>query len=186
MRNFFILLPLMFTFVVPAVTMRLFSEETHSGSIEILLTLPVSSLDAVLGKFMAGTVFLGVMLAPTLFFVIMLALTGSPDPGPIIGGYLGTILLGGAYTSIGLLCSSLSRNQIVAFIIAWAACFFLWLINKIVIFLPNALDFFEYLGTDFHFQNIARGVIDSRNIIYFLSVTALFILITAKVLDERR
>lgn len=186
MRNFFQLLPLIFTFVVPAITMRLFSEEKQSGSLEILMTLPVSTTNAVLGKFLAGAVFLSLMLVPTIFYVVTVELTGSPYYGPIVGGYVGSVLLGGAYCAVGVLTSSLSKNQIVAFITAWAGCFFLWLIDKITIFLPAKLVFLEYLGSDFHFRNIERGVIDSRDCIYFLSIIAIAIILTVKVIDERR
>lgn len=186
MRNFFQLLPLFFSFVIPAVTMRLFSEEKHSGSIEIMLTLPITSLDVVLGKFIAGMAFVALMTAPTLFYLLTVVITGSPDLGPIIGGYLGILLLGGAYSSIGVLMSSLSKNQIVAFISSWAICFSLWLVDKVVMFLPAKLSFFEYLGTDHHFQNISRGVIDTRDIIYFVSVMAISILLTERVIEERR
>ncbi len=186
MRNFFQLLPLMLAFVVPAITMRLFSEERHSGSLEILLTLPVTTRDVVLGKFFAGTLFVMIMIAPTLIYAITVFIVGSPDYGPIIGGYLGTILLGASYVSIGILTSSLSRNQIIAFMIGFAACFTLWLIDKIVFFLPNALSILDYFGSDYHFENISRGIIDSRDIVYFLSVTIISILLTVKILDERR
>ncbi len=186
MRNLFQLLPLMFTFVVPAITMRLFSEEKHSGSIEILMTMPVRTLDVVVGKFLAGSAFVAVMLAPTLVYLVTLIIAGDPDPGPIIGGYLGALLLGGAYTSIGVFASSLSKNQIIAFITGWAINFSLWIVDKVVIFLPSKLSFIQYMGSDNHFQNISKGLIDSRDIIYFLSVMALFILITVKILDERR
>lgn len=186
MRNLFQLLPIMFTFVIPAVTMRLFSEEKHSGSIEILLTLPVSTQEAVLGKFLAGIVFVAVMISPTLVYLFTILMIGSPDPGPIAGGYIGTIFLGGAYASIGILASSLSKNQIVAFITAWAISFLLWLLDKIVIFLPSKLSFLQSLGTDYHFRNISRGIVDTRDVIYFLSVIAVSILLTAKILDERR
>ena len=97
-----------------------------------------------------------------------------------------SLLLGGAYSGIGVLASSLSRNQIIAFFTAMSINFSLWIIDKITIFLPSKLSFFEYLGTDFHFQNIAKGLIDSRDIIYFASVMALSVLITAKVLDGRK
>jgi ABC-2 type transport system permease protein len=186
MRNLFQFLPIMFTFVIPAVTMRLFSEEKHSGSIEILLTLPVSTLEVVLGKFLAGTLFVAVMISPTLVYLFTILMIGSPDPGPIAGGYIGTLFLGGAYASIGILASSLSRNQIVAFISAWAFSFFLWLLDKIVIFLPSKLSFLQSLGTDYHFRNISRGIVDTRDVIYFLSVIAVSILLTSKILDERR
>ncbi len=186
MRGLFQLMPLMLCFVIPAVTMRLLSEERHSGSFEILATLPVSSGDIALGKFFAGTVFSVVMVAPTLIYLVTLIFTGSPDPGPIIGGYFGIILLSAAYTSIGLLASSLTRNQIVSFITAWAACFILWLADKVVIFLPSKLAFISWFGTDFHFQNIARGIIDTRDIVYFISICAVALMFTVRAVEERR
>jgi len=186
MRNLFQLLPLMFTFVIPAVTMRLLSEEKQSGSFEILMTLPVTTYDVVVGKFLAGLAFVAIMLSPTLVYLITVLIAGSPDFGPIIGGYLGALLLAGAYTSIGVLFSSLSKNQIIAFIISWSACFFLWLVDKIVLFLPSPLSFFQYLGSDFHFQNISKGIIDLRDFIYFLTVIIIAIMLTAKNLEERR
>lgn len=186
MRSFFQLLPLVFTFVVPAVTMRLFAEEMHSGSIELLMTLPVSPLDVVMGKFLAGTAFVAIMISPSLIYLVTVIITGSPDPGPIIGGYLGAILLGGAYSAVGVLASSLSRNQIVAFITGLAACFILWLVDKMLVFLPAKLAFLEYLGTDYHFRNISRGVVDSRDLVYFASLMAVCILATVKILEKRR
>lgn len=186
MRNLFQTLPLMFSFVVPAVTMRLFSEERHSGSFEILMTMPVSAWDAALGKFFAGVVFSAVMLAPTLIYLATVWFVGSPDMGPVIGGYLGAVLLAAAYTSIGLLASSLTRNQIVSFITAWAACFLLWLVDKVVIFLPAPLGFISYFGSDYHFQNIARGIIDTRDVVYFVSICALSLMFTVKSVEERR
>lgn len=186
MRNLFQMMPLMLCFVVPAVTMRLLSEERQSGSFEILMTLPVSSRDIALGKFLAGTIFSVVMISPTLIYLVTVVMLGSPDFGPVIGGYIGVILLSAVYTSIGLLASSFTRNQIVSFISAWAACFSLWLIDKAVIFLPSKLGFISYFGTDYHFQNIAKGLIDSRDIIYFISICALSLMFTVKVIEERR
>ena len=186
MRSFFQLLPLFFCFVVPAATMRLFSEERHSGTLEILMTLPVSTFDAVAGKIMAGTVFTAAMLAPTLIYIITVIVAGSPDPGPLIGGYFGSLLLGAACSSIGVLCSSFSKNQIIAFILSWAVCFILWLIDKIIIFVPVKLGFVEYLGSDFHFQNVAKGIIDSRDIVYFASIIAVCLLFSMKFVEERK
>ncbi len=186
MRSFFQFLPLVLTLVVPAVTMRLFAEEIHSGTIETLMTLPVTTAEAVVGKFLAATAFVTIMLAPTLIYLATIIIVGSPDAGPIIGGYLGSILLAGAYSSVGILTSSLGRNQIIAFIGGLAACFFLWLIDKITIFLPAKLAFIEFLGTDYHFRNISRGIIDSRDIVYFLSIIVISILLTTKILDDRR
>jgi ABC-2 type transport system permease protein len=186
MRAFFQFLPLILTLVVPAITMRLFAEEIHSGTIEIMMTLPVRTIDTVLGKFLAATAFITMMMAPTLIYLVTILIVGSPDPGPIIGAYFGAVLLAGTYTSVGLLASSLSRNQIVAFITGLLACFFLWLIDKITMFFPTRLAFLEFFGTDFHFRNISRGIIDSRDIIYFLSIIVISILLTAKILDDRR
>jgi ABC-2 type transport system permease protein len=186
MRNLFQLMPLMLCFVIPAVTMRLLSEERHSGSFEILMTLPVSTSDIVLGKFLAGTIFSAVMISPTLIYLITVVLLGTPDFGPIAGGYAGVILLSAAYTSIGLLASSFTKNQIISFISSWAACFSLWLVDKAVIFLPSKLEFLSCFGTDYHFQNIAKGIIDSRDIIYFISICTLSLMFTVKVIEERR
>lgn len=172
LRNFFILLPIIFSFVVPAVTMRLFSEELNVGSYEILLTLPVTSRDVILGKFLASVAFLAAMLSPTLAYPITISFLGELDWGPVAGGYIGAIMLGAAFSSIGLFASSLTRNQIVAFIIGMAICFALTLVDKMLFFLPQSLlGIFEYLGADFHFQNISKGIIDSRDILYFLSVS---------------
>lgn len=172
LRNFFNLLPFVFSFIVPAVTMRLFSEELNVGSYEILLTMPVTFLDVVLGKFLAGAIFIGAMLIPTLAYPICVSFLGQLDWGPVIGGYIGAFLLGAAYSAVGLFASSLTRNQIIAFIVGVAICFGLTLVDKILFFSPGPLvGFFQYIGADFHFQNISKGVIDSRDILYFLSVS---------------
>jgi len=171
-RNFFALLPIIFSFVVPAITMRLFSEELNVGSYEILLTMPVTFWDVVLGKFLAGVAFVSAMLIPTLAYPITVSFLGNLDWGPVVGGYIGAVLLGAAFSAIGLFASSLTRNQITAFIIGMAICFSLTLIDKMLFFLPSSLlGFLEYLGADFHFQNISKGIIDSRDILYFLSVS---------------
>ncbi len=172
LRNFFTLLPIMFSFVVPAITMRLFSEELNVGSYETLLTMPVTLLDVVVGKFLAALAFIITMLVPTISYAITVSFLGRLDWGPVAGGYIGAILLGAAFCSIGLFASSLTRNQIIAFIIAVAICFVLTLIDKMLFFLPRSLlGFFEYLGADFHFENISKGIIDSRDVLYFLSVS---------------
>lgn len=172
LRNFFELLPIIFSFVVPAITMRLFSEELNVGSYEILLTMPVTFWEVVLGKFLAGVAFLVCLLVPTVSYPITVSLLGQLDWGPVLGGYMGAVLLGAAFTGIGLFSSSLTRNQITAFIIGVAICFSLTVIDKTLFFLPrSALGFIGYLGADFHFQNISKGIVDSRDIIYFLSVS---------------
>ncbi|MEJ2723966.1 MAG: ABC transporter permease subunit [Deltaproteobacteria bacterium] len=171
LRSFFSLLPITFAFVIPAVTMRLFSEELNVGSYEILLTLPVTDVDVILGKFVAGVAFVAAMLVPTVAYPIFVSFLGQLDWGPVVGGYVGAVLLGASFSAIGLFVSSLTRNQIIAFIGGMAICFLLTLIDKVLFFLPaNLLNVFQYLGADFHFDNIAKGVIDSRDILYFISV----------------
>lgn len=171
LRDFFALLPITFSFVIPAVTMRLFSEELNVGSYEILLTMPVTFRDVILGKFLAAVAFVVAMLLPTLGYAITVSFLGQLDWGPVIGGYAGAVLLGAAFSAIGLFASSITRNQIIAFIVSMAVCFMLTLLDKMLFFLPQSmLAIMEYLGADFHFENISRGIIDSRDILYFLSV----------------
>ncbi|RLC30834.1 MAG: ABC transporter [Deltaproteobacteria bacterium] len=171
LRNFFSLLPSIFSFVVPAVTMRLFAEELNVGSYEMLLTMPVTVGQVVLGKFLAGTLFVGAMLVPTLAYPVTLSLLGTLDWGPVAGGYIGALLLGGAFCAVGLFASSLTRNQIVAFIIAMTICFTLTLLDQMLFFLPDSLlGVFSYLAANGHFKTIAKGVMDSRDLLYFLSV----------------
>lgn len=172
LRNFFNLLPIIFSFIIPAVTMRLFSEELNIGSYETLLTLPVTFMDVILGKFLACIFFIGAMLIPTLAYPIAISFLGQLDLGPIVGGYVGALLLGASFSAIGIFASSLTRNQIVAFIIGMAICFSLALIDRMAFLLPQStLGILGYLGANFHFQNISKGVIDSRDIIYFVSVS---------------
>ncbi len=170
LRSFFTLLPIIFSFIVPAVTMRLFSEEFSVGSYEILVTLPVSLNDIILGKFLAGAAFVAIMMVPTLSYAICVATLGELDWGPVIGGYIGALLLGAAFTAVGLFASSLTKNQIIAFIIGMIVCFALTMVDKLLFFLPeNMLGFFQFIGADYHFQNAAKGILDSRDILYFLS-----------------
>ena len=171
LRNFFSLLPVIFSFIIPAITMRLVSEELNIGSYEILLTMPVTFNDVIFGKFLAAVAFVAAMLIPTIAYPFTVAVLGQLDWGPVVGGYIGAVLLGSAFSAIGLFASALTRNQIIAFITAMAICFILTLIDKMLFFLPRSLlGILAYLGADFHFQNISKGIIDSRDVIYFLSV----------------
>jgi ABC-2 type transport system permease protein len=171
LRDFFDLLPIIFSFVIPAITMRLFSEELNVGSYEVLLTMPVTFSDVILGKFFAATAFVAAMLCPTLSYPVTVAFLGELDWGPVIGGYVGALFLGAAFSAIGLFASSLTRNQIIAFIIGMIICFILTLIDKMLFFMPQSmLGFLEYLGADFHFANISKGIVDTRDILYFLSL----------------
>lgn len=187
LRNFFALLPITFSFVVPAITMRLFSEELSVGSYEMLLTMPVTFLDVILGKFFAAVVFVAAMLIPTFAYPVTVSFLGQLDWGPVVGGYIGAILLGAAFSAIGLFASSLTRNQIIAFIVGVAICFSLTLIDKVVFFLPQSMvGILEYLGADFHFENISKGIIDSRDILYFLSVSFAGLYGTHLALEEKQ
>ncbi len=186
LRAFFQLLPMILSFVVPAVTMRLFAEEKHSGSFEILMTLPVSIEEVVIGKLLSGAAFTALMLVPTLFYAVSVAFVGSRDIGPVIGGYIGAILLGGAFSGIGVFSSALTKNQIVAFIIGLAICLTLSLIDKFLFFLPPPLlNLLEYIGADYHFRNISKGILDSRDLLYFLSIMAISLIASTKLLEER-
>lgn len=187
MRNFFGLLPVIFAFVIPAVTMRLFSEELNTGSYELLLTMPVSVRDVVLGKFMSAVAFVLIMLLPTISYAVFISFHGDLDWGPVAGGYLGAILLGATFSSIGLFASSLTKNQIIAFIIGMSICFILTLIDKMLFFMPETLlGVFQFLGADFHFQNISRGILDSRDIVYFLSVCFVMLYATNLVIQKKK
>jgi ABC-2 type transport system permease protein len=171
LRGFFSLLPMIFSFIVPALTMRLFSEEFNVGSYEILVTLPVTHRDIVVGKFLAAVAFVAIMLIPTLSYAVSITFIGDLDWGPVFGGYFGAILLGASFSAVGLFASALTRNQIIAFIIGMIICFALTVIDKLLYFLPERmLGLFEYIGADYHFENVAKGMIDSRDILYFLSI----------------
>lgn len=186
LRNFFNLLPLIFSFVVPAITMRLFAEELNVGSYEILVTMPVTFLDVILGKFLASVLFVSAMLVPTLAYPIFISFLGQLDWGPVIGGYIGAVFLSAAFCAIGLLASSLTRNQIIAFIISMVICFSLTVIDKMLFFFPQTLlGVLNFLGTDYHFQNISKGVIDSRDLLYFLSIIFIGLYGTHLALQEK-
>lgn len=192
MRGFFSMVPVLLVVFGPAITMRLISEERKTGTIEQLLTLPVNNFQIVLGKFFAALGIISVGLIFTLPYVFsMTMLTASDvsfDYGPVIGGYVGLLLLSGAFISLGLFASSLTKNQIVAFIIGLALCFFFYFIDKFAILMPPQIGaFLEYISVDYHFNNIARGVLDTRDLVYYISLIAIFIFLTERSLrsDKR-
>lgn len=181
LRQYFSYLPILLSFFVPALTMRIFAEERRVGSIETLLTLPVTEVDVVVGKYLA--VFIGtlVMIAPTLLYIIPAEVFGSPDYGPIIGGFLAAILLCASYTAIGLFATSVTKNQIIAFFTGFIICIVLTMIDTFLVFLPaSVVSFLSYISANAHFNSVARGIIDTRDIIYFISLTAVFFTITVK------
>lgn len=185
LRNYFSTLPVVLSFFIPALTMRMVAEEKKTGSIETLLTLPVTVTDVVLGKYLASLVCGCVMLAPTLLYSIPCFVFGSVDIGPMIGGFFGSVFLIAAFSAAGILSTSLTKNQIIAFFIAFSICIVLSVINYLAIFLPASIvAFVDYLSAASHFQSIAKGVIDTRDIIYFASITAVFIVSAVMVLKS--
>jgi ABC-2 type transport system permease protein len=187
MRGYFSLVPMLFTFIIPAMTMRLFAEEKGSGTLELLITMPIRDWEVVLGKFLAALVLLAVLLALTLVYAFTLASIGPVDKGPTFGGYFGLLLMGAAYVGIGVMASSLTRNQIVAFIVAFAISFTLYLFGRVVQIVPPSLQpLLSFLSIDNHFESISRGVIDTRDIIYYLSVVAVTLMVATVSLESRK
>ncbi|HCY84886.1 MAG TPA: ABC transporter [Desulfobacteraceae bacterium] len=186
LRDFFSLLPMTFSFFIPAITMRLFAEEKNVGSYETLLTMPVSFSHIALGKFLAATAFTAAMLLPTLSYPLFISTIGDMDLGPVVGGYLGAVLLAAAYCSMGLFASALTRNQIIAFIIGCALCFTLTVLDRMLFFVPEKLvPVVQHIGANTHFANISKGIIDSRDIVYFASVVFVFIFSTYIAMKEK-
>ncbi|SDL99368.1 ABC-2 type transport system permease protein [Daejeonella rubra] len=187
--SFFNIAPYLFIFLIPAITMRSLAEEKKDGTFELLATRPLSDWDIVLGKFLASLAIVILTLLPTLiyyFSVYQLGITrGNIDTGAVIGSYIGLILLGSAFTSIGLFTSSLGKNQIIAFTVAVFLCFFTFSgFDSIssIISLQGIAGFLTGLGINQHYQSISRGVLDTRDLIYFLSFTALFLMLTKTIL----
>lgn len=164
--------------IVPAITMRLVAEERKTGTIELLMTLPVRDIEVILGKFLGAVVLVYVALAPTILFPITVSLLGPLDWGPVISGYLGLILFVAALTALGLLCSTLTENQIIAFIISVSVSLALYFVYGLQVLMPPALgSLIEFISVGYHLENLARGVIDSRDVLYYLTLTggALFL-----------
>ena len=188
--------PWFFLFLVPAVGMRLWAEERRSGTIELLLTMPITAWQAIVGKFLASWLFLGLALALTFPVVITVNYLGSPDNGVIFAAYIGSWLMAGAYLAVSCITSALTRSQVVSFILSVVACLFLILAG-----FPPVINFFQQLVspglswlvdlvTSFsvmtHFQGFARGVLDSRDIIFFLSVIGFSLFTTSVILRTHR
>ena len=179
MRSLFNIIPLVYLFFIPAVTMSLIAREKNLGTMEVMSTLPLKDLDFVAGKFLAALSLVLVGLLVTLVHFITLTQVGTNiDYGAVFTGYLGLALAGAVYSSVGTFASSLTDNQVVAFIIG---------IFIVIIFVPVYLTgIIQYLSVDYHLSNISRGVIDSRNLIYFASVVGFFLFMTVRVLEIRR
>ena len=183
MTPFFTLAPWILIFLIPAVTMRSFSDEKKQGTLELLLTKPLSVWEIVNGKFLGAFILIVLALLPTLIYVWMISDLGMPqgniDMGSTLGSYFGLLFLVSAYTAIGLFTSAISDNQIVAFIAAVIISFFLYFgIENLAQYAGEFQGWIAYLGMDGHFRSMSRGVIDSRDIVYFVSIAVLFLALT--------
>src|SRR5690554_24802 len=187
LRGFFAQAPLFLAFFAPAITMGLFAEEKRSGTLELLMILPVSDFQIVAGKFLAAVFLLATVFAVTLVYPYSLSLLGPLDWGAVWAGYLGLMLLGASYSAIGLMASSWSKDQVVAILVAFSLCFFLYLIEQLLAHPSGSTaQIIEYLSTGYHFNNIARGVIDSRDLIYYFSLIGVCLVIAQTSIAARR
>jgi len=168
-------------------TMRLLAEERKMGTLELLLTAPVRDSEVIVGKFLGSLGILTIMLALTFYYPILLMWFGDPDIGPIVTGYLGLFLLGGASLAVGLFASSLTSNQLVAAMVAGGIIFALWFVGLASGLLPEAMgEVISYLSLYHHFSSFMRGVIDTRGIIYYLSIMVLFLFLAIRSIESGR
>ncbi len=192
--SFFQLVPNVLTFIIPAICMRAFAEERQTGAIELLVTRPLRDIEIILGKFFACVLLVVIALLPTLIYYYTVYQLGAPvgniDAGGTIGSYLGLLFLSMAFVSIGLFASSLTTNQIVSFLLALALTFWFYFgfdfLSTLPVFYGRGDIFVQSLGMQDHFRSLGRGLIDSRDVIYFLSITAFFILLTVISLERRK
>lgn len=193
LENFFILSPILFLFLIPAITMRVFAEEKRSGTIEMLMTKPLTDLQIIFSKYLAGVLLVVIALLPTLIYFYSIYYLGLPkgniDIGGTWGSYIGLIFLGSAFVAIGMFCSSITDNQIVSFIISVFLCGFVYLgfefIYSLALF-GNFDLFIQTLGINAHYTSMSRGVVDTRDVLYFISLIGLFILLTKISLESRK
>ena len=190
---FFLFHPWLYLFLIPAVGMRLWAEERHSGTVELLLTLPVRLITAVLAKFLAAWAFIAVALVLTFPMIFTVHYLGEPDNGPIVAGYLGSLLMAGAYLAVASCTSALTKNQVISFILSVVICLVLVLLGwggmseALNTILPVWLtDLIAQFSFTTHFEALRRGVIDLRDLVYFLSVIGFMLLVNVVVLESRK
>ena len=187
MQDYFSILPFILSLIIPPITMGLLSSEFSSGSYELISTQSVTTLDIIIGKFLSAVVFMLFALVPTILYPITLLFLGRLDIGPVIGGYVGSVFLISALCAIGIFASSVTKNQIIALIVALAIMISLNILLKFLgLLFPNTSNFILFISGDYHFANIARGVIDLRDIIYFLSVTTIFLYLANIILQNKK
>jgi ABC-2 type transport system permease protein len=186
--------PWLLLFLIPAITMRSFAEEKRNGTIELLITRPVTDIQIILAKFLAAVSLFLICLLPTLLYYYSVYQLASPignvDHGAMIGSYIGLFLLGSVFTAIGIFSSSLTSNQVVAFVLAIALCFFLYIgfdfVSKLSGIFGKADYYVEQIGINAHYTAMSYGVIDSRDFLYFISVIGFFLLLTLTSLQSRK
>ena len=176
-----------FLFVLPMITMRTYSEEKRSGTIELLLTSPLTDFQIIMGKFLGAMALYGAMLAVTLVHIALLYWAGRPEWLPIVTTYIGLLLMGGCFIATGLFISSLTKNQIVAVMITFTVFLMLWVINWIASFVgPTSQQVLNYLSITDHFDDFTRGVVDTKHLVYYLSFIGFGLFLTARAVDTER
>jgi ABC-2 type transport system permease protein len=186
-REMFRWLGLILVFALPALTMGLLAEEKRTGTIELLITMPVTEAQVILGKFLGVLGLYAVLLVLTLAYPISVSTLGNLDWGPVWSGYLGLFLQGAAVLAIGLMASSWTSNQLIALFVALTLSVFFWVLDKFLALLPtNAASALEWLSFDYHFQSMARGVVDLRDVLFFFSVTLFALALAFRALESRR
>ena len=184
LRPFFTLTSILFLFFIPALTMRSFSEEFRSGTIEVLVTHPVSRTKLITAKFLSSYVIVVASLVPTLLYFFVVASLGNIDPGAAVAGYIGLLFLAAGYVSAGVFASSLTQNQVVAFIISLFILFIFFILDKVTALTTGSVAYvLQYASSDFHLANFYKGAIDLRDVIYFGGVTLFFSSLTSKWLE---
>ncbi|MBU8540050.1 ABC transporter permease subunit [Falsiroseomonas tokyonensis] len=192
LQPFFTFVPWLFLFLVPALTMRLWAEERRLGTIELLLTLPLAQWEAVVGKFLAAWAFCAIALALTFPLVITVNLLGNPDNGVILTGYLGCLMVAGAFLAVGAAISALTKNQVIAFVLAVAACFFLTAAGSPVVTeflsqrIPQLADLARAISITERLGGFTRGVISARDVVFFASFMAFFLFANTIAIDQRK
>jgi ABC-2 type transport system permease protein len=188
LRTLFDIIPLIYIFFIPAITMGLIAKEKNAGTLEILTTLPLTDTQIVIGKYLAALSLIGFALLFTMVHFITLLMVGNnTDIGAVITGYIGLIMVAGVYTAVGIFGSAITANQIVSFILSFLIIFFFFILDKILYFVPAALaTVFQYISIEYHLSNISRGVLDTRNLIYFGTVITLFLLLSIRILEIRK
>lgn len=194
MDSFFYLAPVLFVFLIPAITMRSFAEESQQRTLELLFTKPVSDKSIILGKYFANLTLVIIAILPTLIYYISIYILGDPkgniDTGAVFGSYIGLVLLAGVYVAVGMFSSALSNNQVISFVLAIVLSVVLqwgfFVIGKLPIFWGVWDDFIQKFGIEYHYSSISKGLIDTRDLLYFISVIIIFLLITHYVIKKKK